>query len=238
MRKLFILWVAMIVAAPSFSQDKSKSLPIVNRPADHFLLQLSNDWWQGAPDSIKNKRKGLSRGANIYLMLNKPFRGNPRMSVAIGIGVGTSSIYFDKLDVDVAGTTRNLAFTNLDTLEHFKKYKVVTSYLEIPLELRYTSNPQNPNKSFKAAIGIKGGTLLKSQTKGKKLQNANGNEINDFTQKNSSKRYFNTTRLAATARFGYGFFSLFGSYNLTSLFKDGVAADMKPVQIGLTISGL
>ena len=238
MRKLFILWVALLAASPSFSQDKNKKQSIVNRPADHFLLQLSNDWWQGAPDSIKNKRKGLSRGANVYLMLNKPFRGNPRMSIAIGVGVGTSSIYFDKLDVDVAGTSRKLGFTNLDTLEHFKKYKVVTSYLEIPLELRYTSHPENPNKSFKAAIGIKGGTLLKSQTKGKKLQNANGNEINDFTQKNSSKRYFNTTRLAATLRIGYGFFSVFGSYNLTSLFKDGVAADMKPVQVGLTISGL
>jgi hypothetical protein len=238
MRKLFILWVALLAASPSFSQDKNKKQSIVNRPADHFLLQLSNDWWQGAPDSIKNKRKGLSRGANVYLMLNKPFRGNPRMSVAIGVGVGTSSIYFDKLDVDVAGTSRKLAFTNLDTLEHFKKYKVVTSYHEIPLELRYTSHPENPNKSFKAAIGIKGGTLLKSQTKGKKLQNANGNEINDFTQKNSSKRYFNTTRLAATLRVGYGLFSVFGSYNLTSLFKDGVAADMKPVQVGITISGL
>jgi hypothetical protein len=44
--------------------------------------------------------------------------------------------------------------------------------------------------------------------------------------------------LAATARVGYGNFTLFGAYDLSGIFKDGVAANMKSLQIGLTISGL
>ena len=54
----------------------------------------------------------------------------------------------------------------------------------------------------------------------------------------SSKSYFNSNRLVGTARIGYGYVSLFGAYNLTSIFKDKVAEDMKLFQIGIAISGL
>jgi len=80
--------------------------------------------------------------------------------------------------------------------------------------------------------------MLNAHTKGKTLQNASGGSINEYTRKEAAKRYFNTTRLAGTARVGYCNFSLFGAYNFTSLFKNGVAPDMKLFQIGLTLSGL
>jgi hypothetical protein len=100
------------------------------------------------------------------------------------------------------------------------------------------AKPETPNKSIKGAIGLKVGTLLNAHTKGRNLQNAAGTKINGFTVKESSKSYFNTTRIAATARVGYGIFSLFGAYSITNMFKDGAAADTKLVQIGFTISGL
>lgn len=241
MRKLFVLFLALTATTTAFSQapkEKNKKFNLSNRAGDHFMLQLSSDRWMGIPDSIDRYKKGLSRGGNIYLMLDKPFKGNPRFSAGIGIGVGTSSMFFEKLDIGITGTTPVLQFNPLDTLGRFKKYKLTTAYLEIPVELRFTSNPEKPNKTFKAAIGVKVGTLLKASTKGKNLQDASGRSVNDFTQKLSSKSYFNTTRLAATARIGYGYFSLFGSYNITAIFKDGVAEDMKLLQLGLTISGL
>jgi len=62
--------------------------------------------------------------------------------------------------------------------------------------------------------------------------------MSEETVKENSKSYFNTTRLAATARVGYGNFSLFGAYSLTGIFKDGIAPDIKGMQIGLAFSGL
>ena len=106
------------------------------------------------------------------------------------------------------------------------------------MELRYCSKPDKPNNSVKAAIGIKVGTLINAHTKGKNLTDASGKTVNGYVSKLSSKSYFNGTRLSATARVGYGNFSLFGSYSITSAFKDNVAADMKVLQVGLTISGL
>lgn len=238
MRKIFLVLFTALITFSSFAQKK-KNYNLGNRAADHIMIQLSNDRWLGMPDSISSHAKGFSRGLNIYGMIDKPFHGNPKLSVAFGLGIGSSNITFKKMNVDISSANSTLPFINQDSTENFKKFKVSTSYLEIPLEFRFSSNPENPNKSTKFAIGIKGGTLLNAHTKGKILRDASGKTINSATFKESTKAYFNTTRLVATARVGYGVFSLFGAYNITPVFKDGVASsDIKILQIGLTISGL
>jgi Outer membrane protein beta-barrel domain len=239
MRKISIILFAVLVSTSAFSQTTTKKeKTITDRAADHFMFQVGTNIWSGTADSVSKYIKGFNRSANIYVMYNKQFKNSPKFSIAAGIGVGTSNIYFKKMEMDIVATNSKLPFLRTDTGINYKKYKLATAYLEIPLELRFTADPSNPNKSIKAAIGIKLGTLLNAHTKGKTLQNSAGTKINSLTVKESSKSYFNGTRIAATARVGYGIFSLYGSYGLTSLFKDGVAPDTKLVQIGLTISGL
>lgn len=224
------------VLAQTAKEKKNKE--VLSRSGDHLMLQLSSDHWTGAPDSVTSHIKGLSRGLNVYVMLNKPFRADPRFSIALGLGVGTSNIYFKKMTVDIASTTTALPFTATDTTDHYKKFKVATSFLEIPVEFRFTANPSTPNKSVKVALGAKIGTMLNAHTKGKTFQDAAGKTIRNTTDKVSTRSYFNSTRIAATARIGYGNFTLFGAYNFGSIFKDGVAADVKLLQVGLTFSGL
>lgn len=240
MRKLLFVFIALGTAFTSFSQDlePKKKIDLSERPADHFMIQLALNSWHGTPDSINSHMSGLQRSANVYLMLDKPFKGNPKMSIAGGLGIGTANIYFKKMIVDIASSNPLLPFRAVDTLNNFKKFKLSTAFLEVPLELRFMSKPSTPNKSFKAAVGIKLGTMLNAKTKGKILRNNAGNVVNGYTVKESSKTYFNTTRIAGTARVGYGIFSLFGVYSFTSIFKDGVAPDVKGLQFGLTISGL
>ena len=239
MRKFSAIVFALTISTIAFSQTK----PIIpskigNRAADHFMVQIAGNFWSGSPDSVSNNIKSFNRSANVYLMYDKQFKNNPRLSAAIGIGVGTSNIYFDKMEVKIAAANPKLPFIRTDTGNNFKKYKLATAFLEIPIELRFMAKPETPNKSIKGAIGIKVGTLLNAHTKGRNLQNAAGTKINGFTLKESSKSYFNTTRIAATARVGYGIFSLFGAYSITNMFKDGAGADTKLVQVGFTISGL
>ncbi len=237
MRKILFVALAFFTL-PAIAQTPKKKYNLSERAADHFVIQVSSDNWTGVPDSISSHMGGLSRGGNIYLMLDKPFKGNQQVSIALGIGVGTSSMFFKKMELDIESTGRILPFRATDSTANFKKYKLATAFLEIPLELRFSSNPETPNKSIKAAIGLKGGVLLNAHTKGKTLRNVSGATINSYTEKNLSKTFFNNTRFAATARVGYGIFSVFGAYNLTSVFKDGVAADVKLLQVGLMISGL
>lgn len=226
-----MLDTTMAVPSPKF-----KPTPVTS--GDHFVLQIANNIWTGLPDSIDSRTKSFNRSANVYIMLNKPFRTNEKLAIGFGIGVGTSSMFFKKTFVAINANTPILPFINADSINHFKKYKVATTYLEVPLELRFSSKPSTPNKSIKAAIGIKAGLLLNAHTKGVTLQDKNDATINSYTEKISSKSYFNSNRISATARVGYGLFSVFGSYSLTGVFKDAVAADTKLFQLGISISGL
>lgn len=245
MKKIVLIAIAFISVSAATAQKatpspkKKKNFDaVMTRAGDHIMLQLSSDHWMGAPDSINNHIKPLSRGGNIYVMIDKPFKGNPHISAAFGIGVATSAIFFKNMAVGVTSLTSYLPFYNQDTTAHFKKYKLNTAFLEVPVELRFSSDPINDNKSFKVALGVKVGTLLNAHTKGKTPLDKNGTATNAYTEKETSKRFINSTRLMATARIGYGHYSLFGSYQINSVFKTGTAADVKLLQVGLTISGL
>lgn len=217
-------------------KNKYSQIDLSNRANDHFLFQLSYDGWSNKPDSINTK--GFSRGFNAYLMFDFPFKTDPRFSVGIGAGVGTNNIYFDKTTAEVAGLTPTLRFRNVADTNHFKKYKLATTYLEAPIELRFAANPANTNKSFKVALGAKFGLLVNSHNKGKELRNKNNNTLNNYIQKESSKKYFNGNRLVVTGRVGYGFIGVFGTYQINNFIKEGAGPNVHPYSIGLTISGL
>lgn len=245
MTKFFSVIITLLLAAPAFAQDSiptqtsnKKKFDLTNRPGDHLMIQLSSDHLTGMPDSINSHQSGFSRGLNVYAMLDKPFKGNQRFSLGIGIGVGSSNIVFKKMSIDIKSPKAQLPFIATDSSDHFKKYKLSASFLEVPLEFRFSSNPVNGGRSWKIAIGGKAGTLINLHTKGKTLQNKNNTTINSYTEKENTKRYFNGTRFMATARIGYGIFSLFGAYQLNSILKDAAGADMKLVQVGITLSGL
>ncbi len=158
--------------------------------------------------------------------------------MAFGPGISTDNIIFKKTFVGIKENTTVFQVSDQADTNHFKKTKLTTVYLEAPIEFRYTKDPMNSGKSFKFAIGVKVGTMVKAYTKNKDLETKADATLNSYTMKESSKRYFNTTRLSAQARVGVGHFSLYGSYQITTLFKEGAAADIRPYSIGITLSGL
>ncbi len=240
---LLILATVYTVNAQTDKDPKkiTKKIDLSNRASDHLVIQYGSDSWGSLPDSISTK--GFSRHFNVYIMLDKPFKTNPKFSVAYGVGIGSSNIFFDKKYLDIKANSTKLPFRssvpNTDS-SYFKKFKLTTIFLEAPIELRYYSNPENPNKSWKGAIGVKVGTLIKAYTKGKDLQTKAGQSVygTTYVAKESDKKFFNTTRLAATVRVGYGAFSLDAGYQITQVLKEGFGPEVRPFSIGLTISGL
>ena len=241
MRSIVITFLAICITGSVYAQSDSAIAQRVLKPQstrsnDNFLLQLGYTMWSGQPDSIKTK--GLSRTFNMYLMLDFPFKTNPKWSVALGPGIATDNIFFDEMNVDIKGLSENLVFSDVSDTLHFKKYKLATAYLEAPVELRFRSNPDDDRKSFKVAIGAKIGTLVNAHVKGKELLNSADNTVNDYILKENSKRYFNNTRLSVMGRIGYGNFTLFASYAITPVFREGVGPTVRPLTFGLSLSGL
>lgn len=215
---------------------KQTNFNIANRANDHFLVQFGYAGWVGAPDSVNPK--GLSKSFNVYFMFDFPFKTNPKLSMAFGPGIGSDHIIFKKTFVGIKELSPTFQFRDQSDTFHFKKTKLATAYLEAPIEFRYTAHPERNGKGLKFAVGLKVGTMINAHTRNRLFQNKNGGTVNDYLMKEASKHYFNTTRLSGMARVGLGHISLFGSYQITTLFKEGVAAEIRPFSIGLTLSGL
>ncbi|WP_300602400.1 hypothetical protein [Niabella sp.] len=224
--------VAAAVMAANPPKPKKKKYDLSKRANDHFLLQLGYTNWTNLPDSIKTGN--LPRSINAYFMLDFPFKSNQQLSAAIGLGIGSDHMTLDKnLNfVNVRGTGAKLPFNDTARFD-VKKTKLSTAYLEAPIELRFVSDPEHSDRSFKVALGVKLGTMIKAATRSKVIQSSG-----DYLLKESSKRYFNTTRVVGTARIGVGHFTLFGTYQFTKLLKDGAGPEIKPFTVGLSFGGL
>lgn len=215
---------------------KKKEKPnLTNRANDHLVFQFGYAGWAGKPDTINTS--GFSKSVNLYLMYDFPFKNNPNLSMAFGPGIGSDHILFSKTYVGIKDQTSTLYFTNLSDTNHFRKTKLATVFLEAPIEFRYTQHPET-SKGLKLAIGVKVGTLMNAHTRNSDYENSDGKTINNYVMKESSKRFLNKQRLVSQARIGYGNVSLFGSYQLTPVFRDGVGPVVRPWSIGITLSGL
>jgi hypothetical protein len=242
MRKFFLPVAAILFSVSLFAQNnsspekKKQIIDLSGRANDHLMIQLGSTGWSGKPDSLFTK--GFSKSFNVYFLFDFPFKTNPHFSVAVGLGIGSDHMNFDKIYVGLKDATSILHFTNQADTNHFKKTKLATSYLEAPVELRYAFDPMNNAKSFKIALGAKVGALLNAHTRSKNLLNKNNQVITSYVQKETSKKFFNGNRLVLTARAGWGHFSLFYNYQVGILFRNGVAAEIHPHTFGVTLSGL
>ncbi|HLO80984.1 MAG TPA: outer membrane beta-barrel protein [Chitinophagaceae bacterium] len=237
MKRILIALVFISIGTAAIAQDAEKPTKkkwdLSKRSADHFMIQFGYHNWSGQPDSIKPS--GFSRTFNMYFLFDFPFKSNPKLSIAIGPGMGTDNIFFEKTNIDLKNR-KEIEF-NKDSVTQYKKYKLQTGYLEVPVEFRYSSNPANMNSGFKAALGVKVGTILDAKTKAKVDKDAQGD--GGYVYKVKDKNFFNSYRMVATLRLGYGNFTAFGTYTLSEVFKEGQGPlGIRPWSVGLTLSGL
>jgi hypothetical protein len=231
MKKIFFTLGLMAVSYGVFAQDAknavaNSAMGAATHSKDFLVIQLGYVGLSGAGASKINS--GFNRQFNIALMYDIPLQ-NTNFSLAAGLGFGSDHIYLKKQSLDLTAVSTSPTFRDTDV---YKRFKLATTYLELPLELRYRQVPENANKGFKVGVGLKIGNLVNAHTRSVETIN-NSKHI----EKEANKSLFNTWRFAATARVGYGNFSLYGTYALTSTFKDG-GTEVKPYSIGLMISGL
>ena len=105
---------------------------------DYVMIQFGYDNWTNHPDSIKVN--GLGRAFNAYLCYDFPIMKS-NFSFAAGLGIGTSSIFLKDQQIVLTDTAASISF--ISEIEPYKKYKLTTSYIEAPFEIRYFGNKEN-----------------------------------------------------------------------------------------------
>ena len=210
--------------------------PAIVKPSrDFIMLQFNYLNWVKKPDSVNTKPFGF--GFNGFVCYDFPIKKS-RLSFATGLGVNVNVIYLDLQQIsntDTAAAYNQVRFVSNPANDSItlKRSKFVTTYIQAPFELRYYSNTLNRNKGFKAAAGLQIGTLLGADAK--TLASVGGTNVKFKTD---TKRYVSPWNFAATARIGWGNFSLFASYNLTNVFKTNEGPAITPATAGICITGL
>jgi hypothetical protein len=185
-----------------------------------------------------------SRTANLYYQY--PIRlFKTRFSLVPAIGVSLERFKlrnYRTMGLNTTGDSLRLLTPTEAGLLGIKKSQLITNYIELPIELRYSSNPDDPNRSFKAAIGGRIGYLYDSFNKIKYREDGETKKL-----KNKQNFNLNDIRYGVFAKIGVGNFSIVGYYNLSNLFQDGkgpgvrggpngVVTDFQTFSVGVSLS--
>jgi hypothetical protein len=221
MKKIALLCFLVAVLVPSFAQEvapkKTSARPDI---PGTFVLEIGLNRALGAPSQFKQGLWG-SRSLNIYYQYELRILKS-RFSFVPGIGFSLERWKFKDgriLAYNDASVGTELALwapNRLGYTSGVRKSQLITNYFEIPVELCYRTRPEDPARSFKIAIGGRIGYLFDSFSKVKYKDDGQVKHIKD-------KQDFELTKIryGLTGRIGVGNVSLFGYYNLNSLFESG-----------------
>jgi hypothetical protein len=152
------------------------------------------------------------------------------INLVTGMGFDFSNYRFEKnyrLNTDAS-----YASATFDSVYDFKKVKLVTTYLQVPLLLQFNTNASDKNKTFHFSAGVVGGLRIGSHTK--YVYDEGNAEVKPKTRDDYNLSPF---RYSAMARIGYGKIDLYASYALNSLFKKNEGPQLYPFNVGITLVG-
>lgn len=234
-KKIAVIALLFAFFNSAYSQEttekKSKGRPDL---PGNFTLEYGFNFAPQAPSGFDLGFWG-SRTLNFYYQYDIRI-GKSNFSVVPGIGFSMERFKF-KNDSTLTMVDDQVTLINPAKLgfRDVRKSMLVANYIEIPLEFVFRSNPEDPARSFKVAVGGRIGYLFDSFTKMKYKEDGELKKLKDKQQFDLSQfRYGISTKL------GLGNFSLFGYYNFNPLFESGkgLKENSKEVQFSTWTVGI
>lgn len=214
---------------------------------DRLVIDLFHDNWLTKPDTVTTKWYG--RGIGVYSMLLDKNLIKKNVSFAVGVGLSSHNVYnnvfVEYYDIDSTLLTpvyANVTNATTGVVEKvsvdYKKNKINTTYVDVPVELRFRTNPNAKGRSFKLGLGARVGYLISAHTKYK------GNDLTGLQREVKIKEVItknnnlNRFRYGLNARIGYGNINIFGFYSLSTLFEKNQGPEVVPFSVGISFNGL
>ncbi|MCW5911510.1 MAG: outer membrane beta-barrel protein [Cyclobacteriaceae bacterium] len=239
----------VLLASAAFAQYETVTK--AKRPSipGTFLVDLGVNRALNAGDTWKQGLWG-SRTVNVYYQYPVRF-GRSKFSFNPGVGLSMERWKFTN-GAMLIDTVELVSFPNgapagtqveqYNLLSPARVYgqlanksMLVTNYLEMPLEFRFDTKPEDIARSFNVAIGGRVGLRLNSFSKVKYKDDGE-------TVKIKEKRSFglNDFRYGVYTRVGIGGFSWFAFYNLSEMFEKGKGPQglgINTLTLGISVNG-
>lgn len=150
-----------------------------------------------------------------------------KFGIVTGMGIRYNSYDLEKEVVVV--NQMDSTFAVEDPTRSITKNRFKTNSIQVPLMLE-TNIGVDAKHSFHLAVGGLASYTFGTRTKQKYKQ-----EGDNFKVKDRNDFNVNDFQFAATARVGYGDFTLYASYNMTPLFEKDKGPELYPFTVGLSL---
>lgn len=190
---------------------------------DQFYIGITYNFLLKKPVDVS--QRNLSYGLQAGFIKDIPVNSDRTVALGIGIGYNVNS-YYSNLRAMESGD--DVVYDILDGDTDFKRNKVETHLIEVPLEFRWRNSTAASYKFWRVYTGLRFGYVVGGRSKFV-------SDSADFSFYNDDIRQF---QYGLTFNFGYNTFNIHLYYALNDLFNDdvlvnGTEISMRPLRIGL-----
>ena len=224
-----------VVEKPDLEDNKAEHSDFIDTKWNSFQLGYTNALNRGGKlepdanyaDMAIDAGKSINVNWQIVTQAMNIYKENVRL--VYGIGIDINNYRFNEnidLDVPMLGAPTSPLVTNPSN-NNYKRNKLVTQYLTMPLLLNLKLSPKNNDDYVYISGGANFGYLIGSHQK--QVWKDNGKK------KNKKEDDFNLEqfRLGYEVQFGYKDVVLFGKYFPKSMFKENLGPDLRTVSVGI-----
>ena len=191
---------------------------------DQFYTGVTYNFIMDLPSEVS--QRNLSYGLQAGFIKDIPLDVFRTIALGIGLGYGVNSYYTNLKAVE---QTNQITYAVLDESADFKRSKVTTHVLEVPVQLRWRNSNPEEYKFWRIYSGLKMGYVFDGRSKFV-------SSSTKYSFVNSDVRSF---QYGLTLDVGYNTFNIHFYYALSTLFNDGVVDELgdplrlKPLRVGL-----
>ncbi len=155
-----------------------------------------------------------------------------RNNVNLGTGLGASWYHYNFRNAYTLTPNVSYQSATFDSTIKYSRNRLGLTYLNVPLFLEFNTNNTDASNSFHIAAGMEFGYNVFSNLLKQKYE-ADGHKIKTRQEDDFN---INPFRYDIIGRIGYGNFTLFGKYSLSTLFEKGKGPVLYPFTAGLNLN--
>jgi len=192
---------------------------------DQFYMGVAYNLLLNKPSGVE--QRNLSYGLQLGYIKDIPLNESRNVGLGIGLGYAVNNYYVNMLATEDVNS--NIIYS-LNTDIEFKRSKIETHLIELPVEFRWRTSTSEEYKFWRVYAGAKLGYIFGARSKyvsGKNKVSFSNIDIKDM-------------HYGLTLNFGYNTWNIHVYYQLNKLFSDGVIIagsldeiDARPLRIGV-----
>ncbi|MGY8913671.1 MAG: porin family protein [Flavobacteriales bacterium] len=225
MIKYVLLFLIGIITVQGWSQEAALSaVEDENYLEDQFYLGVTYNLLLNKPTDIT--QRNLSYGIMGGIIKDIPLNDDRNFGLGIGVGYALNSYYTNLFAEEVNG---DISYSGLTSSDNFKRSKLETHVIEIPLEIRWRNSNAIDYKFWRVYAGAKLGYIFEGRSK----------FVDDNGKTGFSNSDIKKLQYGLMFNVGYNTWNIHVYYALSKLLEDGVTLDtlepieVKPLRIGI-----